>query len=178
MLRTQRTGCLGGYREVAQRFVPAGVEGPQGERASAEGLCEVAVDRFLLVDVRRGIAVGEEELRAHQAGEVRSAGVGQMCLRHGADAGADEDVHAIAGARRGSGLLLGGPSDLGVLGGPAPEPCQDALIRVEHELPGGAVERDEGALGRVEHRRSHPPRPRAHRGPGPRSRCARSRCRR
>ena len=98
----ERVG-LGRHRQVGQRLVAADVEGAQRDPAAAHRLGDRAVDRLLLVHLRRAVAAEEQELGAHQAGQVgagRRRGPGVLDR---ADVGPHEHVVTVRGPGRRAG---------------------------------------------------------------------------
>ena len=91
---------LGRCGQELQRLVTADVERAQRNSPPVKRFGDLAIDGELLLDVRRVLAAEEQELGAHQAGEIRAMGGGRPRVVDRADVGADRHRDAVAGDRR------------------------------------------------------------------------------
>ena len=91
---------LGGSRQELQWLVAADIQGAQRDSAPVERFGDLAVDRELLLDVRRVLASQEQKLGAHQAHEIRTVGACRPGVVHRSDVGAHRNRDTVAGDRR------------------------------------------------------------------------------
>ena len=160
MPRTPRKGLLSpARREAGDRLVAAGIEGADGHRPPSRPFQRCG-DRRWYCSSSSGqpVAVLEQELGAHQADAVAWAGSIDRSSSRLADVDVDDDALAGGGARRRP--QMGGvriPADL------RPAPCgaakfaQGAIVGIEHQLAGLAVERARWLPLRIARRRGRPP---------------------
>ena len=155
MPRTPRNGFTSAaVGQELQRFVSADVERAQRNPAPVQRFGDLAVDGELLLDVRGVLAAEEQELGAHQAGEVGSLGRRGPRVVDRADVGTDPDGHTVAGDRGldSAGHRVGLP--LRERRHPGGEVLPHVGRRVDDELAAGAVHREDGAVGNRQHRGS------------------------